>query len=139
MSGQSASFVLFVPLLVILGLAGWYGLVIRGRVLRGRVKKAEQQEIAAAGGKSKIVVEVYKGRREEAMSQYQGAVQLMAVRGYVPISQDWSPGSYSAGAFILAALLCFAVIGFIIFIYMMIVKPPGSLVVTYELRSIRAA
>jgi hypothetical protein len=50
-------------------------------------------------------------------------------------SQSWAPGTYGAGAFLLALLLCFVLIGFLIFVYLLIVKPDGVLSVTYELRA----
>jgi hypothetical protein len=58
----------------------------------------------------------------------------MAANGYFPSSQSYAPGSYGFGAFLFALLLCFILIGILIFIYMMIVKPDGVLSVTYEYR-----
>ena len=60
----------------------------------------------------------------------------MAKQGYYPVSQSSSPGRWGLGAFIIAILLCFIVIGFIVFVYMLLVKPDGTLSVTYELRGI---
>jgi hypothetical protein len=59
----------------------------------------------------------------------------LAKQGYKPTSQTWAPGNYDAAAFIFAAILCFFCIGFIVLFYMLIVKPPGTLTVTYELQS----
>jgi hypothetical protein len=58
----------------------------------------------------------------------------MANQGFYPTSQTWVPGSYGCGAFLLALLLCVILIGILVFIYMLIVKPAGTLTVTYELR-----
>ena len=58
----------------------------------------------------------------------------MAAHGYVPTSQTWTPGEYGCGSFLVALLLCLLVIGILVFIYMLIVKPPGTLTVTYEYR-----
>ena len=58
----------------------------------------------------------------------------MAERGYFPISQTYQPGEYGCGAFVVALLLCILVIGIFVFIYMLIVKPPGTLSVVYEYR-----
>ena len=60
----------------------------------------------------------------------------MAAQGYFPTAQTWAPGTYGCGAFLLALLLCFIIIGIVVFIYMLIVKPAGTLSVTYELRSV---
>jgi hypothetical protein len=58
----------------------------------------------------------------------------MAAKGYFPTAQTWAPGQWEAGAFIVALLLCFFLVGFLALIYMLIVKPEGALTVTYELR-----
>ena len=60
----------------------------------------------------------------------------MAAQGYVPTSQSLAPGSYGCGMFILAAILCFVLVGILIFIYMLLVKPNGTLSVTYQLQEI---
>lgn len=79
------------------------------------------------------VIRIYKGNQASATSQYQKDAAYMAAEGYYPSSQVWAPGTYGCGSFILAAILCFVIIGIIIFIYMLIVKPDGSLTVTYQL------
>jgi len=60
----------------------------------------------------------------------------MASQGYVPTSQTWAPGAYGCGAFLVALLLCVILVGIVIFIYMLLVKPDGTLSVTYELRAV---
>lgn len=59
----------------------------------------------------------------------------MARMGYFPTTQNYAQGSYGCGAFLLALLLCFVIVGVLIFIYMLIVKPDGTLSVTFELKS----
>ena len=81
----------------------------------------------------KTVVKTYKGSQEQATKEYQKDAVRMAHQGYTPTSQVWTPGSYGCGTFILALLLCVLIIGILIFIYMVIVKPPGALTVTYTL------
>jgi Uncharacterised protein family UPF0547 len=60
----------------------------------------------------------------------------MAAHGYFPTSQSWAPGQWGAGAFFVALLLCFLLIGFLALIYMLIVRPEGTLTVTYERRTV---
>jgi Short C-terminal domain len=48
--------------------------------------------------------------------------------------QSWAPGSYGCGAFLLALLLAFVLIGVFIFLYMLFVKPDGTLSVIYVRR-----
>ena len=52
--------------------------------------------------------------------------------GYTPISQSYQSGTWSGGAFLIAIILCPVGIGILALIYMLIVKPDGSLTVTYE-------
>jgi hypothetical protein len=84
-----------------------------------------------------ILVKSYKGSEQQATAAFQADATLMAAQGYVPTAQTWVPGSYGAGSFILALLLCFVLIGFLVFLAMLIVKPPGSLSVTYSLTETR--
>ncbi len=81
-----------------------------------------------------IIVKTYKGNQLEATKAFQADSAKMANQDYYPTSQTWAPGSYGCGAFLMALLLCFVFIGILVFIYMLIVKPPGTLTVTYELR-----
>jgi hypothetical protein len=81
----------------------------------------------------KTVVRIYKGNQSGATSKYQKDAAKMAGHGYFPTSQVWAPGTYGCGSFLFAAILCFVIIGIIVFIYMLIVKPEGTLTVTYQL------
>ncbi len=90
-------------------------------------------------GKKKNIVEEYKGNEANARKLFLRDAEKKAKKGYYPISENWTPGSYGIGAFIVALLLCFILIGFIVFIYMLIVKPAGTLTVTYEYRETQVA
>ena len=81
------------------------------------------------------IIKTYKGSKDQATAVFKADSANMAAQGYYPTSQTWAPGSYGCGAFLLALLLCIVLIGIIVFIYMLIVKPAGTLTVTYELRS----
>ena len=82
-----------------------------------------------------IRVKNYTGDSESATRSFQMDSIKMGEQGYYPVSQSWTPGSYGCGSFIVALLLCIILIGFLVFIYMLIVKPDGTLTVTYEMRS----
>jgi len=84
--------------------------------------------------KAQVIVKTYKGSQGKATAAFRKDSVKLAAQGYFPTSQTWAPGSYGCGSFLLALLLCVVLIGIIIFIYMLIVKPPGTLTVTYELR-----
>jgi hypothetical protein len=83
----------------------------------------------------KVIIRTYTGNQDTATSLFQSDSVKMAGENYFPTSQSWTPGSYGCGSFIIAALLCFVIIGILAFIYMLIVKPDGTLTVTYELRN----
>jgi hypothetical protein len=83
-----------------------------------------------------IIVKNYKGSQSNATAAFKQEASEMAAKNYFPTSQNWSPGSYSCGEFVFALLLCAVVIGVLVFIYMIIVKPDGILSVTYELKKI---
>jgi hypothetical protein len=80
-----------------------------------------------------VIVKTYKGNQASATLQFHEDAAMLAELGYVPTSQSWAPGSYGLGTFILALLLCFVLIGILIFVCMLLVKPDGSLSVTYQL------
>lgn len=81
-----------------------------------------------------VIIRTYTGSQDSATAQFQSDSAKMAAQGYFPTSQSWAPGSYGCGSFILALLLCVIVIGVLVFIYMLLVKPAGTLTVTYERR-----
>jgi predicted RNA-binding Zn-ribbon protein involved in translation (DUF1610 family) len=85
---------------------------------------------------AKIRTKTYTGNQERATRLFRADVKKMAEQGYYPTSQTWVSGSHGCGAFILALILCFILIGILVFIYMLIVKPDGTLSVTYELQEI---
>jgi len=86
-----------------------------------------------------IIAKTYRGRQEQATELFKKDSLTMATQGYSPTSQSYMPGSYGCGEFIIALLLCFILIGILIFIYMLIVKPNGTLSVTYEYRRVTMA
>ena len=85
-------------------------------------------------GQQQVIIKNYKGNQERVTAWFQDDAKAMAARGYYPTSQIWAPGTYGCGAFLVALLLCFILIGFIVFVYMLVVKPDGTLTVTYEWR-----
>lgn len=81
------------------------------------------------------IVKTYKGSQASATSAFSADASKMAARGYFPTSQAWAQGSWGCGSFLVALLLCVVFIGIIVFIYMLLVKPAGTLTVTYELQA----
>src|ERR1700686_1342705 len=85
----------------------------------------------------RVVVRTYVGRTQaDASNQFRRDAATLANQGYYPTSQSWAPGAYGCGSFLVALLLCVVLIGILVFVYMLIVKPEGTLSVTYERRAI---
>lgn len=84
------------------------------------------------------IVKTYTGNQANAMAWFKRDAENMAKKGYHPASQVWTPGAYGAGSFILAVLLCVVLIGVLVFVYMLLVKPNGTLAVTYLLQAPQA-
>jgi hypothetical protein len=82
-----------------------------------------------------VIVRSYRAKSQaEAAKLFQADAAQMAMAGYYPVSQSWAPGQWGCGAFLVALLLALVLIGFLIFIYLLIVKPDGTLTVTYQYR-----
>ena len=82
-----------------------------------------------------VIVKTYNGNQATATALFQADATKMAAQGYFPTSQTWAPGAYGCGAFLVALVLCVILVGILVFIYMVLVKPAGTLTVTYELRA----
>lgn len=82
----------------------------------------------------KNFVKTYKGKQVVAQKAYLKDAERHARKGYVAISERWEDGSWGCGAFMIALLLCVLVVGIFVFIYLLVVKPAGTLTVTYEQR-----
>jgi hypothetical protein len=80
------------------------------------------------------ITRTYPGNPYEANAVFQQDAATLASQGYFPTSQIYTEGQYGCGAFVVAALLFIVLIGFLVLIYLLMVKPPGSLLVTYEYR-----
>ena len=83
---------------------------------------------------NQTIVKKYRGSEDDAFKEFKEDAERLALKGYYPTSQSFTPGNYGCGAFLFALLLCFLLIGILIFIYMLVVKPDGYLPVTYEYR-----
>ena len=84
---------------------------------------------------SLTVVREYKGKQQkDANSRFSEEAQQFAALGYSVSSQSWAQGQWGCGAW-LVALICVLLVGLglLILAYMLIVKPAGTLTVTYTL------
>ena len=85
--------------------------------------------------KHKPIVKTYRGKQDAAQEDFLEDAEKLAEQGYFPVSVKWEQGSWGCGSFLVALILCFILIGFLVFLYMLLVKPAGTLTVTYEYRS----
>lgn len=89
-----------------------------------------------SGPPPQILVRVYRAHQQsDAVAVFQTDAASLSDHGYRPVSQSWAQGQWGCGAWFLALLLCLVLIGGLVFLYMLIVKPDGTLTVTYELAS----
>lgn len=80
----------------------------------------------------RTLVRTYKGANQsDATALFQEDSQLLSQRGYLPTTVSWAPGQWGCGAFLVALLLFVVLVGIFVFLYMLIVKPDGTLTVTY--------
>jgi len=105
-----------------------------------RRRDAKRWRAFLEGKHQPLIVRAYKGSHTETYAAFQKEAGEMASHSYFPASQNWIPGQWGTGHFVVALLLCFVFfIGVLVFIYMLVVKPNGTLTVTYELRAAAAA
>jgi hypothetical protein len=81
-----------------------------------------------------VVVRTYVGSFAQTAAAFQADASYMAQGGYHPVAQSYEPGNWSGTTLIIALLLCLVAIGFAILTYMLIIRPDGALIVTYQLR-----
>lgn len=76
----------------------------------------------------------YRGSPGATHRKFRWDAKRLARKGWKPVSQRYEEGSWGLLAFLIALLLCIVLIGILVFIYMIIVKPKGkgALYVTYE-------
>lgn len=97
-------------------------------------RESPEPEAAEAKEKPKTIVKTYNGKKEVAARIFEMDAAKMVKEGYYPVTQSYEPGTWGCGAFIIAALLCVVLVGILAIFYMLIVKPDGTLTVTYEYR-----
>jgi len=83
---------------------------------------------------AKTIVRTYRGHQQsDVVKEFKRDAARLSEIGYIPTSQSWAAGQWGGGAWLAALLLCVILLGTLIFIYMIIVKPEGTLTVTYSL------
>ena len=88
---------------------------------------------AMAADSPPTIVRTYRGAQQaDTTAAFQADAAELAMHGYAPTTQSWAQGQWGCGAFLVALVLCVVLVGLLVFIYMLLVKPVGTLTVTYE-------
>jgi hypothetical protein len=129
---------------VVVGLAAVLGLAVvviwfvlyRWSGGRGSGEVAAGTVAAGTAEWGDFTVRTYRGHQQsEAIASYVRDAETLAQRGYAPVGQSWGDGQWDGGYFILALILSLFGIGLILLAYMAIIRPDGTLCVTYRLRA----
>ncbi len=81
-----------------------------------------------------FLVRTYQGReQDDVVARYATEAGELAAQGYEPVSQSWGDGQWDLVLFLMALILCLFGIGLILLAYMAIIRPAGTLLVTYRL------
>lgn len=83
-----------------------------------------------------ILARVYPGHHEAAVELFQMDAELLAHRGYFPVGQSYAEGRWRTAVVALVIVASLFVIGLPFLAYMVTVRPPGSLAVSYQLRGV---
>jgi hypothetical protein len=81
-----------------------------------------------------VLVRTYVGSFVQTAAAFQVDASYMSQGGYYPVGQSYEPGNWSGATVILALLLCLIAIGILFVAYMLVVRPDGALIVTYQFR-----
>ncbi len=76
----------------------------------------------------------YAGKFDEAIAAFQADAHKLAKSHWYPTSQTYVPGMWDRRAWVAAFLATVILVGLFVLVYMMVVRPAGDLVVTYEHR-----
>lgn len=78
-----------------------------------------------------VITRSFRGSLEQASAEATAYLSRIRSEGWVESNRTYTPGQWGCGAFLIALLLAVILIGILIFIYLLVVKPDGTLVVTY--------
>ena len=95
-------------------------------------KDAPRQAEAEARKHQNVLVRTYKGKQSEAIIAFQNDAAVLEHEGFEPSHQMWEDGKYGCAPFLLALFLSLLIIGIPLLFYLIIVKPAGTLTVTYK-------
>lgn len=84
----------------------------------------------------RFVIRTYRGHDQAAaVRAYVTDAANLAARGYEPVGQSWGDGQWDGVLFVIAVVLSLFGVGLIVLAYMAVMRPDGTLLVTYRLAS----
>lgn len=107
------------------------GTVSRARGTTGMVDTAGLPDAPLEGA---TIIRRYGGSYRAATRTFEADAALHAEMQWAATSVGYVPGQWRLADFVAAFLLVPVVVGWVILAYLVAVKPPGELVVTYEYR-----
>jgi hypothetical protein len=95
--------------------------------------RGTDEERGEVGEPGRFVVRTYRGRQQgDVVATYVADAEALGASGYEPIGQSWGDGQWDGASFLFALILCLFGIGLLLLAYMAIIRPNGTLVVTYR-------
>lgn len=85
-----------------------------------------------------VIVRTFRANSPaSAVRWYEQDLSDLVDHGYLPATQTWQSGEWGFGAFLVAlVLLLLFGIGVLLFAYLLVVRPPGTMIVTYVRRDL---
>jgi hypothetical protein len=123
---------------VIVGMAAVLGvalIVVWFVLYRGSSDRESSAQVAPGIDEwGDFLVRTYRGHEQSAaIASYVKDAETLAERGYAPAGQSWGDGQWDGIYFLIALLLSLVGIGLILLAYIAIIRPDGTLCVTYRL------
>jgi hypothetical protein len=79
-----------------------------------------------------VISRYFKGTPQATATDAAEFLAHITPLGWTETGRTYTTGSWGCGPFLVALLLAIVLIGIIVFLYLLIVKPAGTLVVTYS-------
>ena len=83
-------------------------------------------------GDPAVVIRLCRASHKEAFETFGREAPIFEDRGYGVDSVTWAPGEWDASTAMVATLLLLVGIGTLFIAYMLVVRPPGTLVVIFS-------
>jgi len=85
-------------------------------------------------GEEVILRTYWASKPIDAITWFQRDLDNLVEHGYVPATQSWAQGEWGVGSFLIALVLTPFGIGVVIFLFLVVVRPVGTLTATFVLR-----